>query len=784
MNTSGIAPIRVLRGKWLYLSLGFVCAITSSLPAAVLFSDNFDSYANGPTDANYTAAYNGISGGPTCVVTNGTGLGGSKSIQAPGTTDMTLIRKNLAIDLTAGTVTNGIFFQRVSAQTAAPQIGLMSELSGALNVVNSVGGRLNQFDQLDVRSSEGGVQSSVGTAVAVTNNTLPTLTAGNWYDLQTIITKTGTINQITIVLQLWNSDTNGVVGTLIASNTQTATNASVWADTTLYAALRLNSGSSGVSDLDNFSASQATTSPTIALIGTLSAVNTIVGTASPTPTSFTVSGSNLTGAPGNLTVTPPSGFEVSLSSGSGYSTSLSVPYSSSALASTTVYVRLAATTAVGTYSGNITVAGGGATSQNIMTTASTVSLVSYPPPGYQLVWSDEFNGTTLDTSKWGYENPGNWRDGYNTPNAVSVTNGLLTITTYTQNGTNFTCELNTFNKFTPKFGYVEASIDFNDSPGEWSGFWMYNYSVPTVGNPKTNGVEADIIEHLAHNVSDVDVSSQGVSTLHWDGYAAQTKSVTSGSYSSGFATGFHTCALLWTPDSYKFIMDGVVVWTTTNAPAQDPVPPASPVSQTNQFLLLSSEIWNGSWVGTIPSGGFGSLATSTTKLKVDYVRYYQFFPDTNPPAVLILTPTNGASLFANLPVQVSATVTDNVAVAFAQLYLDGTNIPPAVSNVPYNFTVTNVSLGVHSIKVVGQDTSGNRSTNSVNVTLVAPASPTISFVATGGGLQLSWGAPGFNLQQAALCTGPWTNLVPPPTSPLLISPTNLATYFRLLWTAP
>ena len=225
---------------------------TAPPPATVLFSDGFDSYTNGTADANYTAAYGGISGGPTCVVTNGTGLGGSKSVQAPGAADMTLIRKNVAIDLTAGTVTNGIFFQRVSAQIAAPQIGLMSELSGALNVVNSVGGRLNQFDQLDVRSSEGGVQSSVGTAVAVG----VTLTNGNWYNLRTITTKTATTNQLTVVLQLWNSDTNGVVGSMIAANTQTVTNASVWADTTLYAAVRLNNGNSGVSNLDNFSATQ------------------------------------------------------------------------------------------------------------------------------------------------------------------------------------------------------------------------------------------------------------------------------------------------------------------------------------------------------------------------------------------------------------------------------------------------------------------------------------------------------------------------------------------------
>ena len=117
--------------------------------------------------------------------------------------------------------------------------------------------------------------------------------------------------------------------------------------------------------------------PTIITSGTLVAVDTTYGTASTSPTSFTISGGDLDGAPGNLTVTPPSGYEVSLSSGSGYSTSLSVPYSGPTLDSATVYVRLAASTASGTYAGNITVSGGGAASP---ATCATVSSAVSPAP--------------------------------------------------------------------------------------------------------------------------------------------------------------------------------------------------------------------------------------------------------------------------------------------------------------------------------------------------------------------------------------------------------------------
>jgi len=127
-------------------------------------------------------------------------------------------------------------------------------------------------------------------------------------------------------------------------------------------------------------AQEAGGTPTITLTGApIVAVNTTYGTASATPTSFTAAGSNLTGAPGNLTVSPPAGYEVSLSIGSAYSSSLSLPYSSATLASTPVYVRLAATTTANGgagYAGNISVYGGGVLVGSAVTIATVSSTVS------------------------------------------------------------------------------------------------------------------------------------------------------------------------------------------------------------------------------------------------------------------------------------------------------------------------------------------------------------------------------------------------------------------------
>lgn len=109
--------------------------------------------------------------------------------------------------------------------------------------------------------------------------------------------------------------------------------------------------------------------PTITVTGSLPVVDTTYGTPSASPASFAVSGIFLTG---DLTVTPPAGFEVSTSIGSGYSTSLNLP-ASGTLNSTPVHVRLAATTAFGSYSGNVTVSGGGAASKTVATASSSVA---------------------------------------------------------------------------------------------------------------------------------------------------------------------------------------------------------------------------------------------------------------------------------------------------------------------------------------------------------------------------------------------------------------------------
>ena len=110
--------------------------------------------------------------------------------------------------------------------------------------------------------------------------------------------------------------------------------------------------------------------PSIATAGTLSPVDTTYGTASASPTSFSVSGANLSTA---LLVTPPSQFEVATALAGPYSASLSFTPTNGTVSSTTVYLRLKSTTDAGSYSGNVGCSNTYAPTVNVPIPSSTVS---------------------------------------------------------------------------------------------------------------------------------------------------------------------------------------------------------------------------------------------------------------------------------------------------------------------------------------------------------------------------------------------------------------------------
>ncbi|MEN9973585.1 MAG: hypothetical protein RIS20_1932, partial [Bacteroidota bacterium] len=155
------------------------------------------------------------------------------------------------------------------------------------------------------------------------------------------------------------------------------------------------------------------------------------GTAS-TAQTFTVSGSNLTA---NVTVTAPTGYEVSLSSASGYASSVTIT-ASGTLSATTVYLRIASTTAAGSVSGSVSIASTGATTQTFTATGT----VTNPPSAGTLSGTQAIcvgSNTTFSSTSTG----GTWSTSNSaiaTVNASGIVSGASAGTatiTYTVTGT-------------------------------------------------------------------------------------------------------------------------------------------------------------------------------------------------------------------------------------------------------------------------------------------------------------------------------------------------------------
>jgi len=216
---------------------------------------------------------------------------------------------------------------------------------------------------------------------------------------------------------------------------------------------------------------------------------------------------------------------------------------------------------------------------------------------WQLVWHDEFDGATLDDSKW--EVPDHRRrDGWWSPKAVSLDGeGHVAISTLKDGDRCLDACVRTPGRFEHAHGYYVARIKLQKQPGHWPAFWLYDSCVGKVGDDGRDGTEIDIMEkpwlddRLQH-------------ALHWDGYGEAHRWESKVVNVPGLMDGFHTFALWWKQDAYLFYVDSEETWRTD----------AGGVCQVPLYLKLSDEI--GKWAGDI------ATAELPDQFLVDYVRVY------------------------------------------------------------------------------------------------------------------------------------------------------------------
>ena len=241
-----------------------------------------------------------------------------------------------------------------------------------------------------------------------------------------------------------------------------------------------------------------------------------------------------------------------------------------------------------------------------------------PLPGYQLVWHDEFDGTSVDTTRWNVE-VGPRHDATNGPDALSVHDGLLNFTTYTDAAGHHTGFLDTVGKFAARYGYFEARVRLGTRAGEWCSWWNISptYGNP-IGDPGLAGTEIDIFEHrFTDNLGFVikDMIQVGV---NYDGFGAQWKrdyrtlALPSGAPLWG---EWHTYAALWDESGYTFYVDEQPIWASTNA-----------VSNQAHAVYLTCEVDVNNWAGQPPDGGYAAPGASPPDMEVDWARVWQKAP--------------------------------------------------------------------------------------------------------------------------------------------------------------
>ena len=258
--------------------------------------------------------------------------------------------------------------------------------------------------------------------------------------------------------------------------------------------------------------------------------------------------------------------------------------------------------ASGTYTVNVVAksSGGQSISKSIQVTV-TVTL--------SLVWSEEFDtGGAPDPAKWGYDTGGggwgnNEQEYYTNrlDNAI-VSGGTLKIIAKKEaySGSAYTsARILSKDKFSVKYGKIEARIKLPAGAGTWPAFWMLGNNIATAPWPACG--EMDIMEHVGNQLNKI------FGTLHHPGH--------SGANGDGgtiiipdATTAFHNYAVEWTATSIKFSVDGVVYYSFVNTPAL-------PFNQ--NFFIIVNMAMGGNFGGTIDP------AFTSATMEVDYIRVYQ-----------------------------------------------------------------------------------------------------------------------------------------------------------------
>ncbi len=248
-----------------------------------------------------------------------------------------------------------------------------------------------------------------------------------------------------------------------------------------------------------------------------------------------------------------------------------------------------------------------------------------PYGNWNIVWSDEFNGTALAPTTWTYDTGGGgWGNNeleYYTslPQNVYETNGLLHIVGLYESyqGYNYTsARIKTMGRFDFLYGRIAFRVKIPPGVGLWPACWLMPED--SVYGPWAASGEIDVMEATGRAPDNV------IGTIHYGGpYPATAQS---GGPSYNFIPGtsvnnFNVYLLDWTTNAISWYINGWLYETqtnwwsssTTNTTIQNPYP--APFNE--PFYIIMNLAIGGSYGGsTIDNSSFPA------DMQVDYVRLY------------------------------------------------------------------------------------------------------------------------------------------------------------------
>lgn len=236
-------------------------------------------------------------------------------------------------------------------------------------------------------------------------------------------------------------------------------------------------------------------------------------------------------------------------------------------------------------------------------------------PGRSLVWSDEFDGTSLNEDYWTFE-IGNGNNGWGNEELqfyrrenTFLNDGHLVIQARNQvfNGFDYTSSrIITQGKYDFTFGRVDIRAVLPEGQGIWPALWSLGANFSSVGWPSCG--EMDIMELVGHEPSTVHATVHYSNSGGFHSYKGNDISLSGG---KKFSDEFHVFSMEWEQDRVRFYMDDRL-YHTISKNAQDPYP------FNEDFFFIFNVAVGGKWPGRPDA-----TTTFPQQMIVDYIRVFQ-----------------------------------------------------------------------------------------------------------------------------------------------------------------